>query len=102
VVYVLNHLDRVNVGYAALQMTGDLGFSNAVFGFGAGIFFVGYLVFQIPGTLLIELWSARRFIGISLIVWGALATSTALITNAQQFYTIRVSWERPKRVFFPA
>src|SRR3954463_9872659 len=74
VLYVLNYLDRVNISYAALQMTGDLHFSNSVFGFGAGIFFIGYFLFQVPSALLIETWSARRFIGLSLLVWGALAT----------------------------
>ena len=73
VLYVFNYMNRVNVGYAALQMTGDLGFSNTVFGFGAGIFFIGYFLLQIPSTLLTEMWSARNFITISLIVWGGLA-----------------------------
>jgi len=99
--YVLNYLDRVNISYAALQMTGDLKFSNAVFGFGAGIFFIGYFLLQIPGTMLIELWSARKFIGTSLIVWGALATLTGLITNAQQFYTIRFFLGAAEAGFFP-
>src|SRR6202049_3621318 len=76
ILYVLNYIDRVNISFAALQMTGDLGFSNAVFGFGAGIFFIGYFLLQIPSTLLIEVWSARNFIGSSLIIWGALATCT--------------------------
>src|SRR5438552_9587581 len=79
--YVLNYIDRVNVSFAALQMTGDLGFSNAVFGFGAGIFFVGYFLLQIPATMLIELWSARTVIGVSLMLWGALATGTGFISN---------------------
>ena len=99
--YVLSYLDRVNVSYAALDMTGDLGFSNAVFGFGAGIFFIGYFLLQIPGTLLVELWSARRFIGLCLIVWGALATLTGLITNAQQFYWIRFFLGAAEAGFFP-
>src|SRR4029077_8652368 len=86
--YVLNYLDRVNISYAALQMTGDLKFSNAVFGFGAGIFFIGYFLLQVPGTMLIELWSARKFIGTSLIVWGMLATLTGLITNGTKSYSI--------------
>ena len=55
VLYVFNYLNRVNVGYAALQMSGDLGFSNTVFGFGAGIFFIGYFLLQIPSTLVTEL-----------------------------------------------
>src|ERR1700680_364153 len=79
ILYVLNYIDRVNVSYAALQMTGDLHFSNAVFGFGAGVFFIGYFVFQISQTMLVELWSERKFIGVTLIGWGGLATLTGLI-----------------------
>src|ERR1700687_1206761 len=74
VLYVLNYIDRVNISFAALQMTGDLGFSNAVFGFGAGIFFIGYFLLQIPSTLLIEVWSARNFIGSRPIASGSFAT----------------------------
>jgi ACS family tartrate transporter-like MFS transporter len=99
--YVLNYLDRVNISYAALQMTGDLKFSNAVFGFGAGIFFIGYFLLQIPGSILTELWSARKFIGTSLIVWGALATLTGLITIARQFYVIRFFLGAAEAGFFP-
>jgi MFS transporter, ACS family, tartrate transporter len=101
VLYVLNYLDRVNLGYAALEMTGDLGFSNAVFGFGAGIFFVGYFLLQIPGTMLTEMWSARKFIGVSLIVWGALATMTGVITTAPEFYWIRFFLGAAEAGFFP-
>jgi MFS transporter, ACS family, tartrate transporter len=101
ILYVLNYMDRVNISYAALQMTGDLHLSNTVFGFGAGLFFVGYFVFQIPGTMLIEVWSARRFIGASLIVWGALATLTGFITTAQHFYWIRFFLGAAEAGFFP-
>ena len=101
VLYVLNYIDRVNISFAALQMTGDLGFSNAVFGFGAGIFFIGYFLLQIPSTLLIEVWSARNFIGSSLIVWGALATCTGLIHNATQFYWVRFFLGIAEAGFFP-
>src|ERR1700674_5512506 len=89
VLYVLSYVDRVNISFAALQMTGDLGFSNAVFGFGAGIFFIGYFLLQVPATMLIELWSARTFIGVSLVAWGAFAACTGFISNAHQFYSIR-------------
>src|SRR6202171_4843731 len=99
--YVLNYLDRVNISYAALQMTGDLRFSNAVFGFGAGVFFIGYFVFQIPQTMLVELWSARKFIGVTLIGWGGLATLTGLISNAHQFYWIRFFLGVAEAGFFP-
>ena len=82
VLYVLNYLDRVNISYAALQMTGDLGFSNTVFGFGAGIFFIGYFLLQIPvDARSIELWSARKFIALSLIVWGALAALSGFVST---------------------
>jgi|KBSSwiStaDraftv2_1062776.scaffolds.fasta_scaffold36176_3 ACS family tartrate transporter-like MFS transporter len=101
VLYILNYLDRVNVSFASLQMTGDLHFSNSVFGFGAGIFFIGYFLLQVPMTMLVETWSARTFIGLSLIVWGALATTTGFITTAQQFYTIRFLLGIAEAGFFP-
>ena len=62
VLYMAAYLDRANVAFAKLSMQADLGFSEAVFGFGAGIFFVGYLLFEIPGALIVERWSARRWI----------------------------------------
>jgi ACS family tartrate transporter-like MFS transporter len=101
VLYILNYLDRVNVSFASLQMTGELHFSNSVFGFGAGIFFIGYFLLQVPATMLVETWSARTFIGVSLIVWGALATTTGLISNAQQFYWIRFLLGIAEAGFFP-
>ena len=101
VLYVLSYVDRVNVSFAALQMTSDLGFSNAVFGFGAGIFFIGYFLLQIPSTLLTEVWSARNFIGLSLIVWGVLATTTGFVHTATQFYWIRFFLGIAEAGFFP-
>ena len=101
VLYILNYLDRVNVSFASLQMTGELHFSNSVFGFGAGIFFIGYFLLQVPATMLVETWSARTFIGVSLIIWGALATTTGFITNAQQFYWIRFLLGIAEAGFFP-
>ena len=101
VLYILNYLDRVNVSFASLQMTGELHFSNSVFGFGAGIFFIGYFLLQVPAAMLVETWSARTFIGVSLIVWGALATTTGFISNAQQFYWIRFLLGVAEAGFFP-
>ena len=93
ILYVLNYLARVNLSYASLQMTGDLHFSNKIFsGFGAGIFFIGYFLLQVPQTLLVEMWSARKFIGVTLICWGALATLTGFIHNAQQVLLDPVSF----------
>ena len=101
VLYILNYLDRVNVSFASLQMTGELHFSNSVFGFGAGIFFIGYFLLQVPATMLVETWSARTFIGVSLIIWGALATTTGFISTAQQFYWIRFLLGIAEAGFFP-
>ena len=101
VLYVLNYVDRVNISFAALQMTGELGFSNTVFGLGAGIFFIGYFLLQIPAAMLVESWSARKFIGVSLIAWGGLATLTGLISTAQQFYWIRFLLGIAEAGFFP-
>src|ERR1700688_1319099 len=101
ILYVLNYMGRVNVGYAALQMMGELHFSNAVFGFGAGVFFIGYFVFQIPQTMLVEVWSARKYIGVTLIGWGGLATLTGLISSAHQFYWIRFLLGVAEAGFFP-
>ena len=101
VLYVFNYVDRVNISFAALQMTGDLGFSNAVFGLGAGIFFIGYFLFQIPLTLLTEYWSARNFIGLSLILWGAIAVLGGLVHTATEFYWVRFFLGIAEAGFFP-
>ena len=101
VLYIFNYINRVNVGYAALQMRSDLGFSNTVFGFGAGIFFIGYFLLQVPSTLLTELWSARLFITVSLIVWGALAALCGLVDTAREFYWVRFFLGVAQAGFFP-
>ena len=89
ILYVVSYLDRVNVGFAALQMRRELGLSGAVFGFGGGIFFVGYFLLEVPGGILAEVWSARKWIGRIMITWGIVASVTGLIQSAQQFYWLR-------------
>ena len=101
VLYILNYVARVNIGSAALQMTGDLGFSNAVYGFGAGIFFIGYFLFQVPLTLLVELWSARNFIALSLISWGSTAVLGGFVNTATEFYWVRFLLGIAEAGFFP-
>jgi len=100
--YLFSYLDRVNVSYASLVMTRRLGFSNAVFGFGSGIFFLGYLVLEIPGAILAERWSARKWIARILISWGAFATLTGAIQTAHQFYGARFLLGLAEAGFFPA
>jgi ACS family tartrate transporter-like MFS transporter len=80
--YVIAYVDRINIGFAKLTMQPDLeplGFSEGAFGFGMGIFFVGYLVLEIPGTLLVERWSARKWISRIMISWGFVAALTAFV-----------------------
>jgi MFS transporter, ACS family, tartrate transporter len=99
--YTVSYLDRVNVSSAGLQMTNDLGFSDAVFGFGAGVFFAGYCLLEIPGGILAEVWSARKWIARILISWGFVASLTGLIHTAQQFYWIRFSLGVAEAGFVP-
>jgi D-galactonate transporter len=89
VLYVIAFIDRMNVGAAALQMPHDLGFSEGVIGFGAGIFFFGYLLLEIPGALIVERWSARRWIARIMISWGMVTVLMAFIHTARQFYVVR-------------
>jgi ACS family tartrate transporter-like MFS transporter len=101
VLYLIAFLDRVNVGFAALQMTGDLGFSSKVFAFGAGIFFIGYFLFEVPGTILVETWSARGWIARIMISWGVLATAMGFIHTSTQFFWMRFLLGVAEAGFFP-
>src|ERR1041385_5304657 len=77
--YVANYLDRTNIAYAQLGMTGDLGLTDSIFGNASGIFFIGYWALQVPGAVLVERWSARRLLAITLVAWGGLTTLTAFV-----------------------
>jgi len=101
VLYIIAFLDRVNVGFAALQMTGDLGFTPEVYGFGAGIFFIGYFLFEVPGTVLVETWSAKGWIARIMISWGFIAVAMGFIENATQFYWLRFALGAAEAGFFP-
>ena len=87
--YLVSFIDRTNAGFAALTMNRDLGFSPAVFGFGAGIFFIGYSLFQIPANLMLERIGARRWMFCILAVWGLLSASNALVRTPGSFYGVR-------------
>jgi len=90
VMMFFNYLDRVNVGFAALRMNADLGFSAAVYGFGSGtLFFIGYMVLQVPSNLMLHRVGARIWLCVILIAWGLVSSATAFISNAQEFYTVR-------------
>ena len=99
--YIVAFLDRVNVGFAALSMNKDLGFSNAVYGFGAGIFFVGYFIMEVPGNLIMERVGARIWIARILITWGIISGLTAFVSTPMQFYIVRFFLGVAEASFFP-
>jgi MFS transporter, ACS family, tartrate transporter len=101
VLYVLNYIDRVNVGFAALTMNKDLGFSPSVFGFGASVFFIGYFIFQVPANLILEKIGARRWMFIILTVWGLISAANAFMTGPLSYYTLRFLLGVAEAGFFP-
>jgi len=101
ILYITNYLDRTSVAYAALGMSRDLGFSDRVFGMGAGIFFISYVALQVPGALLVERWSARRMISATMIAWGSLTALTALVHTPGQLYFARFVLGAAEAGFFP-
>ncbi len=101
VLYFLAYVDRTNVGIAKLGMQRELGFTDEAIGFGAGIFFAGYLLLEIPSTLLVERWSARIWIGRIMISWGLVATLMGFVQTATQFYWLRLALGAAEAGFFP-
>jgi sugar phosphate permease len=99
--YVANYLDRTNIAFATLGMKGDLGLTDSVFGTASGIFFVGYLGLQIPGALLVERWSARLLLAITLITWGALTVLTGFVRTPVELYGARFLLGAAEAGFFP-
>src|SRR5258706_1832024 len=85
-----NYLDRINIGFAALDMNKQLGFSPAVFGFAGSIFFFGYMLLEVPSNLLLHRVGARRWIARILLTWGAVAAATAFVFNDSSFYVLRL------------
>ena len=99
--YFVAYLDRVNISYAALEMKRAIGLTDPQYGFGAGIFFLGYALFEIPGSLLVETWSARGWIARILIGWGIVASAMSLIQTPTQFYWLRFLLGVAEAGFFP-
>jgi ACS family tartrate transporter-like MFS transporter len=99
--YFANIVDRVNVGFAALTMNHDLGFNSAVYGFGAGAFFLGYALFQVPANAILERVGARRWIFCILLGWGALSAANAAVSGPSSFYAVRILLGLVEAGFFP-
>jgi len=99
--YIVAYLDRINVGFAALQMQQQLGLSDAVYGLGAGIFFAGYFCFQVPSNLVLQRVGARRWIAVLMIAWGIVSASMALAQGKWSFYALRFLLGSAEAGFFP-
>jgi len=95
------YLDRINVGFAALQMKSQLKFSDAVYGLGAGIFFLGYFLFQVPSNMAMQRFGARRWIAFLMILWGGISASMMFVGSARSFYTMRFLLGAAEAGFFP-
>src|SRR5262245_18474801 len=101
VAYFVSFVDRVNLGFAALEMVKDLHLSATVFGFGGGIFFVSYFLFEVPSNLVLERFGARRWIARIMITWGFLAGAMALVKGPSSLYLIRLLLGAAEAGFFP-
>ena len=99
--YVVAYLDRINVGFAALQMKSQLRFSDAVYGAGAGIFFLGYFLFQVPSNMAMQKFGARRWIALLMILWGGISASMMFVGSVKSFYIMRFLLGAAEAGFFP-
>ncbi len=101
VCYLCAYLDRVNVGFAKLQMSVDLGFSETIYGFGAGIFFIGYFLFEVPSNLLLHRMGARRCLSRIMVTWGLISAGMAWVESPTAFYLLRFLLGVAEAGFFP-
>src|ERR1044072_847334 len=99
--YFIAFIDRVNIGFASLTMNKELGFSPAVFGFGAGIFFLGYFLFEVPSKLILEKVGARIWIARVMITWGLISGAMAFVEGSTSFYILRFLLGAAEAGFFP-
>lgn len=101
VCYIVAYLDRVNVGFAKLQMQDALQFSEAVYGLGAGIFFVGYFLFEVPSNVILHKVGAKRWIARIMVTWGLLSAGTMFVNSPMSFYLVRFFLGAAEAGFFP-
>jgi MFS transporter, ACS family, tartrate transporter len=101
VLYVIAWLDRVNVGFAGLEMNADLGFSATVFGFGSGVFFLGYCLFEIPSNIILERVGARLWIARIMVTWGLISVGLMFVRTPAMFYLLRFLLGVAEAGFFP-
>jgi len=99
--YIFSYLDRVNVGFAKLQMSADLGFSEAAYGLGAGLFFIGYFLFEVPSNLILQRIGARTWIARIMITWGIVSAAFMFVNNETTFYVLRFLLGAAEAGFYP-
>ena len=99
--YIVSYLDRINVGFAALQLNTALKFDPAVFGLGSGIFFIGYFIFEVPSNLIMERVGARIWIARILVTWGIISVAMMFVRGPATFYTLRFLLGVAEAGFFP-
>lgn len=99
--YIVAYLDRINIGFAALQMNRDLGFSGAVYGLGAGIFFIGYVIFEVPSNLILHRVGARVWIARIMVTWGLVSSAMMFVQSVAVFYLLRFLLGVAEAGFFP-
>jgi len=101
VCYLFNYLDRVNVGFAKLQMLDDLHMSETVYGLGAGVFFIGYIAFGVPSNLMLQRVGPRRWLALIMVLWGILSASLLFVRTPLAFYVLRFLTGATEAGFFP-
>jgi ACS family tartrate transporter-like MFS transporter len=101
VLYIVNYIDRANIGYASLQMNAELGLTSQAFGLAAGLFFIGYFLFEVPSNVALAKFGARRWIARILVTWGILAVAMGFVQNDVQLYIIRFLLGVAEAGFFP-
>src|SRR5450631_1969949 len=99
--YIVAYLDRINVGFAALQMQRQLAFTDAVYGLGAGMFFTGYFFFQVPSNMVLQRLGARRWIATIMVTWGAISSAMVFASGPRSFYALRFLLGAAEAGFFP-
>ncbi|MBT2532385.1 MFS transporter [Arthrobacter sp. ISL-48] len=99
--YIVNYIDRANIGYASLQMNAELGLTSQAFGLAAGLFFIGYFLFEVPSNIALAKFGARRWIARILVTWGILAVAMGFVQNDIQLYIIRFLLGVAEAGFFP-
>lgn len=100
--YVLAYIDRANIGFAHLQFSRDIGLSEASFGLGVGLFYAGYMIFEVPSNLFLERAGLRKTLLRIMVLWGLVSTATAFVQTPVQFYVARVFLGIAEAGFFPA